>query len=187
MKKIFGMISIILLTAILTGSGIYLWQKERCAKGADSAQKQIAEPKKALPTQEKNVQKDPVAPAENTTIEKISASKPVIVFKPATFTEQEKEDLLTRIINPYIDYALESESTTPLSISIVKNTEGQNTTGYMYTIDVIFGNDTYSDWLEREVGTPLRTWTPDCMDTCTFSEQYKMKHPNVVAEYNKNK
>jgi hypothetical protein len=186
MKKTFEIISIILFTAILTGSGIYLWQKERCAKSTESTQKQISELKKDLPLQEKNVQKDFDAPAENKTIEKISNQKPAIVFKPDTFTNQEKEDLLTRVINPYVDYTLESESTTPLAISIVKNTEGQNATGYMYTIDVIFGNDSYNDWLEREIGTPLRIWTPDCMDTCTFSEQYKIKHPDVVAEYNKN-
>lgn len=173
--------TIILLMMILSGMGVYFWQEASMAR--ISAEHEIALTqcnKDGLA--EKNNQQPESAKADSASIK-----LPIVQFVPATFTEEEKKELMEKVINPYVDYQKEMWKVNPISIQVKKHTkteiDNQIYARYMYGIDVITETG-YHGWLEREEGKAIDYWIPDCMGECPFSESYKAKYQEVLKKYN---
>ena len=110
---------------------------------------------------------------------------PVVVFTPeGVFSDQEKEELKEKLVNPMVDY----NPDTFVSINIE-----------IYSQDKFVGGATDDKYIIATVGKPdkggsggfiygskkkgIDWWTPDCLDKCEFSEEYKTKYPEVIKKY----
>ncbi len=109
---------------------------------------------------------------------------PVIAFIPDVFSNTEKQQIQTRLLDPLIDWNKDSPETDYHYVSItVKKTDSLD---YKYSINSVSANGGWGGFLygtDSQAVIPL--WTPDCMGRCTFSESFKKKYPEVVSEYNK--
>lgn len=109
---------------------------------------------------------------------------PAIAFIPSVFSDSEKQQLRTRVLNPYIDW--DKENPNPQDRYVAVYVERTDSLDYKYSINSISGNGGWGGFLygnDNQAVLPL--WTPDCMGRCTFSESFKKKYPEVVSEYNK--
>jgi len=186
-----GIIGTILLavvaTALVVGSGIYLWQKsslnaaeQRLQRQAALLQNQLSEFKK-----ERSDSKIIKEPAPTTLPDASSDIKfPVVVYgRPGLLnnTEEgkaEKKRLEERLINPYADYYNEDGiNLVAMNITVPHNI------GEEYDVVAIFGSK--KQYGTHEFGFGKREqeygyWKPDCMGQCDFSEAFKAKYPQIV-------
>jgi hypothetical protein len=167
-KLIWATVFVVILLCILLGTGVYFWREKlnRENNPIDSQKQQ-------------NITK--TIDSNNSQIE-----LPVIRFIPATFSQEEKEELMEKVINPFVDYEKETQNTNIISIQIKKYSkaeiDNQVYVRYMYGIDAIAETGDIV-WLEREEGKAIDYWIPDCMGKCQFSESFKIKYPEVVKKY----
>lgn len=188
-----GWVWVIFIVAILliisSGTGVYFWQEKIIAKNNSDHEKALLESQKEkldLEKELKDSQEQLISlAAANSNDSQLKL--PVIQFTPDTFSQDEKNELTEKVINPYVDYEKELQKMNLISIQIEKYTEEeiskQTYARYMYKIDVIMETG-HSGWLEREKGKNIDYWIPECMDECSFSESFKAKYPEVIKKYN---
>ncbi len=107
--------------------------------------------------------------------------KPILVFKPAnSYSSSEKEILVERLINPYFDYNNDSELDS-LVMVISKNTPPVS--GYYYTINVQTKGGATTEFLYSSSNTNQDWWLPECTQSCAFSDEFKVKYPKIVSQF----
>jgi hypothetical protein len=110
-----------------------------------------------------------------------ATSKVVVVFEAeGSFSQTEKDEIRSKIINPYIDYYAELPDQTLLTITIAKNLLASKET-YPYSAKTIFKNGGNSGFLIMKQGTGVAWWVPECLDGCNLSVSFKAKYPEIAA------
>jgi len=176
-----GVISVAIIAAVV-GAFIYSEIEEYDSLSVDAVKYEPVKKNK-----EENFEKEKECPICETKTE-LEINLPAIRFIPGTFSDKEKEDLMEKVINPFIDFEKDSYvENRIISIAINKYSDSElvkmQDPKYMYNISVIY-EEGYGGWLERKVGEPIDYWVPDCMDECEFSEEFQKKYPKVVEKYN---
>jgi len=187
-KRLLIAIGLVLFTALVTGGLTWYLTDKIYKQEREANNKQI----QALETQikqQETKQTTTTKTTEATTKDIYSDVKlPIISFSPDTFTEQEKNDLKSKIINPFIDWhnLIDNPQDVVTVVQVEKYGENEaKEMGYTYKIDYITKGLNWGGWLERKIGEPIAIWTPECMGECSFTDAYKTKYPEVYAEYQK--
>jgi hypothetical protein len=103
-----------------------------------------------------------------------------VVFVPSgLFEEDEKENILQYLIEPY--YAFNKDrGKIYVSIMVTKNEE--EIPDYRYDIQAISEEETYAGFLYGEE-TIEEWWIPECMGSCDFSKDFEEEFPEIVERY----
>lgn len=116
------------------------------------------------------------------------SDKPLVIFDPTISSDEEKEEVLTKIIYPYDDYRNDTSHKIELRAKayiVHKHTTREigETANSTYRIDIIGNDGQLAGETEGVVGKPLGYWIPGCLSECKFTPAYRKKFPEVVAEY----
>lgn len=110
---------------------------------------------------------------------------PVIGFKPGgLFTETEKQEIKTKIADPYIYYINNveaQENRGVISLVIEEYPEDERPANYYYGIDVVVENGYSGGWLFGESGN-INYWIPECMNECFLTQSYVDNFPNNLPD-----
>lgn len=187
-SKIIWIITIsVVITALIVGSGIYLWGQSSLKTTEQNLQQQIVQ----LQNQVSELQKEntdpksieqPTASTSSETV--IDIQFPVIVYgRPGLLnnTEEgrtEKKKLEEKLVHPFTDYYNEDE----VNLVAMRITVPQNI-GQEYDVVAIFGSE--KQYGTQQFGFGAREqeynyWEPECMGPCDFSEAFKAKYPLIV-------
>jgi hypothetical protein len=119
----------------------------------------------------------------------IVEKKVPVAFSPSgKFSVELKKDLETRLAQPFIDYNNDPKHNMIRVASITFNYLDSDTAGYLpVAMDAVLENGgTNGQLVFKEKGNEKPAWfMPECMITCTFSEEFSTKYPALVAEYKK--
>lgn len=184
--KISIIVGMIIIIAIAALSNFIIWQKinEEKAICVDSF-KTALESRNIVPDIEKQIPSESVCELGTDS----DISLPVVRFIPGTFSDNEKQELMEMVVNPFIDFENDSYAQNRIiSIAVEKYGDSElaemQNPKYMYNINAIY-EEGYGGWLERKVGEPIDWWVPDCLDECQFSEEFSAKYPEIIEKYNK--
>lgn len=110
----------------------------------------------------------------------VSGAEPVIVFQPGgLFSDDERNLLLTRVVNPFILYHQEVEGHPPLvSISIEPSS---SLADYPYSANAIFETGITAGWLVHATGGVVDWWLPECLGPCILSDAFRTAYPEIVS------
>jgi type II secretory pathway pseudopilin PulG len=177
----------VVITALIIGSGIYLWQKSSLKNAEQKLQQQIVQ----LQNQVSELQKEnndlitteqPSSSAQSESTTNIQF--PVVVYgRPGLLNNTaegliEKKNLEEKLVHPYTDYYNEDGlNLVAMYITVPQNIGGQ------YDVVAIFGSENQYGTHDFGFGTREQEydyWKPECMDTCDFSEAFKTKYPQIV-------
>jgi len=100
---------------------------------------------------------------------------------PGLFSEQEKSDITSKILDPYIYYQSEVQPGELVSILVTKYAENERPAEYHFAANAIFKNGGTENWLFSTDGS-IDYWKPECMDECNLSATFRSKFPNNVPE-----
>jgi hypothetical protein len=109
-----------------------------------------------------------------------SPELPVIVFKPDTFTQAEKDELKQKVIDPFVYYEQETRDNRLVTVVANKYSESEKiSTGYYYAIEEFAKDGGWGGWLLGKDGK-IDYWRPECMDKCSISDAFRAKFPNNI-------
>ncbi len=122
---------------------------------------------------------------ENTLIQKKAPHElddiifPVVSFHGAG-SKKEKDELMKKVINPYIDYNNEKS----IEVITISLTFPANIEDY-HEFSAIYKNSGSEGFIFRESKGQknARTydyWKPECLGECEFTDTFKAKHPQTV-------
>jgi len=108
-----------------------------------------------------------------------AAEGPIVVFQPdGLFSEDDRNLLYQKLINPFIDYYADLEGHPALvSLSIEKFYDS----GYPYGANAIFDEGVTLGFLFGNADGSVDWWVPGCIGGCPFSEAFKDKYPEIMA------
>lgn len=130
---------------------------------------------------EKACEEDQPAPPQDVTSS--DSDLPVIVFEAAgAIPDEEKQAIRERVLNPFIDYYLESYGDDRKLLSITVKHNYNTALPYPYSFSYVYSDGVHGGSSIREVNGEIDYWQPDCM-VCQFSESYRAKYPEVVEGY----
>lgn len=180
-KKVFKSLVII---AVLVGLGTstYLFKQEK--DKTTSYNNQIG-----TLNNEVNNLKSQVGSSDNQPAKEAQAESelvlPVVVFTPdGIFTEEEKKELNDKVINPLVDYTPDVYVSIDVEIySQDKFVNGDSDNKYIITTIGKPGKGGTGGFIYGSKSKGIDYWTPDCLDKCEFTDEYKKKYPEVVAKY----
>ena len=132
---------------------------------------------------------DPPTPTISLTIQSsttptitIKETKAVVVFEGGVSSSGDKNELIKKIVEPYVDYyADQYEPGYLVSFTISENLHPSKTTS-PYLGSGVFkngGNEGFT--IDKKDGV-INWWAPSCM-VCEFSDSYKAKYPEVVKGF----
>jgi len=164
MKKSTIILIIIAVAIVFGGVGYYLAKKVATSSTSATA----------------TVTATASASATKTTQSKTTT--PAIAFDPpGLFSEQEKSDITSKILDPYIYYQNDAQPGELVSILVTKYAENERPAEYYFAANAIFKNGGTENWLFSNDGS-IDYWKPVCMDECNLSATFKSKFPNNVPE-----
>jgi len=109
---------------------------------------------------------------------------PFIKYVPeGIFTDDEKEQLQEKLVEPFFDFYHEEEISY-IAFIIEKLISADDEGDYRFDIQTLDKNGNYGGFLYGE-GKKLEWWLPDCLDGCEFSEKFEEEYPEIIEEYNK--
>ncbi len=186
-KTIWTITISVVITALIVGSGIYLWGQYNLKTTEQKLQQQISQLQNQVSTLQKE-NNDLIAieqPSSSVQSESTPNTQfPVVVYgRPGLLHNSEeglieKKNLEEKLVHPYTDYHNEDG----LNLVAMYITVPQNI-GEEYDIVAIFGSE--SEYGTSEFGFGAREqeydyWEPGCMGPCDFSEAFKAKYPQIV-------
>lgn len=106
----------------------------------------------------------------------------VIYLAEATFTEKEKAILQERITNPLVDYY---STTEPEEVVLIVFKKGyKDLKDYTYGVTTYFKRGVVESTLIPETNGLVDWYTP-CVIYCEYSEEFKIKYPEIVNNLEK--
>lgn len=115
----------------------------------------------------------------------VGVQLPVIVYIPNTFSDAEKQELQSKVLDPFIDwhsYLSINPEDKFVSVLVNKYVEGD----YLYGITALTGAGGDIQFVHGDMKSGfVPVWVPDCMSKCEFNEAYSKKYPEVIKEYNR--
>lgn len=186
-KKSFNLIYIFLLIICLGISGFFYYQNQQL--------KQILTKKQERPitslTPTAKISTIILSPTINQLSDKkeITYPKlPIVIFEPPLSNKDydtQREEIQEKIVSPYLDYykyAFGSNYLVSLLIQPQSNEKLKNQ--YPYTI-IGIKSDNSSSWESlMQNANKLNWWTPTCMGPCKYSDEFKVKYPQIVTSTN---
>jgi len=110
----------------------------------------------------------------------VANPKATVAFEAeGSFSQGEKDELYAKVINPYLDYNQDQNSTL-VSLTISKNDKSNKDT-YPYLALGIFKNGGTEGFVIVQKGTGIDWWYPTCMGPCPFSDSFKAKYPEISS------
>lgn len=104
---------------------------------------------------------------------------PVVVFIPGgLFSDLERASLREKLVNPYFDFNNTDSKVTKVAMLIEKY-EPLPAHGYRYNVEILGKGSIYEGFLFGQ-SSPIEWWKPECLGGCVFTDEYKVKYPNVV-------
>ncbi|MDP3970950.1 MAG: hypothetical protein Q8P90_04590 [bacterium] len=101
---------------------------------------------------------------------------PVVVYsRDGLLSVVDKAQLEIKLINPYVDYQADSEY-----ILVSMMIEVPEQIGEPYSVDAIFAGGISEGFLFGQHGEDYNFWFPSCMYECSFTDEYRLKYPEVV-------
>jgi len=196
-KRLLITIAIILATSFAVGGSTYYVLSQSAKKEKEASDKVVQNLESRIKDLEKGAEKKTASNASTKTEEETKKKDqngvfsdikfPIISFSPDTFSDDEKNELLKKIIDPFVDYRnMVEQPTNPITVVSIQKYGDLDASrlGYTYSIDTISKNLGWGGWLERPLGKAIRQWVPECMGSCSFTDAYKTKYPEVFTEYN---
>ena len=129
---------------------------------------------------ERIVEKIVIKESPNLIVEESQNNFPVIAFEgEELLTISERELLNEKFIEPYVDYyqMLGDSNLLTTVIEVPKNA------GEPYLISVVMSDGNNGGFLFGKKGEDFNYWFPGCFDECKFTEEYRLKYPEVVELY----
>lgn len=170
-KRLLFLLVLVLAAAVY---GVYYWQTTERQNSTRELNQRISD----LQAEKNNLEAKTKTEAESA-----DDTKPVVVFTPGgVFKEQEKTDLTNKLVNPMADY----NEGKILTVHIEVNSKDKYVIGdqdYKYFVTAIFEGGESSEFLFGSKKTGIDWWTPECLDKCTFTADFKKKYPEVVSKY----
>ncbi len=119
----------------------------------------------------------------------VSTSLPSPTVQPVTIQidqepnlpSQDVSEIKNRNINPFVDWSADQNSGGGLIL--IKVTTNNNDATYPYKFEYVYKNGGNGGFLIKKTAGHLDWYMPDCMVTCNFSAQFKLKYPEIVSKY----
>lgn len=111
-------------------------------------------------------------------------SKVLVIFDvQSAFTQAEKDEITKKIVNPFLDYYKEPDSSTQnlLTLTIARNTQASKDT-YPFAGKAIFDGGGNMGFLIMKVGSGVDWWYPECLNGCKLSVSFKTKYPEIAVK-----
>lgn len=169
------LLSLVVLLIAASVAGLYYWQQSKI----DPLQAQIQQLERE--NNALKATKDAGGDSATSDAESASVTLPIVGFIPdGKFTAEEKKELMEKVVNPMHDYTPEQYAA--VVIEYFEPNKFLNADDKKYIITTLGEKD--GQWGgfmmgSKSTGT-IEWWVPECMDTCTFSDEYKSKYPEVV-------
>ena len=112
----------------------------------------------------------------------INIEFPFINYVPeGIFTDEEKEQLQEKLVEPFFDFFHEDEELY-IALIVEKLASADDEGDFRFDITTLDKYGNYGGFLYGE-GKKLEWWLPDCLDSCEFSEIFEEKYPEIIEEY----
>lgn len=119
----------------------------------------------------------------------VSTSLPSPTVQPVTIQidqepnlpPQDVSEIKNRNINPFVDWSADQNSGGGLIL--IKVSTNNNDATYPYKFEYVYKNGGNGGFLIKRTTGHLDWYMPDCMVTCNFSAQFKLKYPEIVSKY----
>lgn len=106
---------------------------------------------------------------------------PFIKYVPGgLFDDDEKRQLQEKLLDPFFDF---NGKDNYVAVIIEKIEGADNEGDFKFDVQILNKNGSYGGFLYGE-GDRLEWWLPDCLDGCTFTDEFQEKYPELVEEYN---
>jgi len=186
-KTIWTIAISIVITVLIVGGGIYLWQQSNLKNAEQKLQQQISQlQNQVIELQKENNDLIAIEQPSSSVQSGLNSNIqfPVVVYGRAGLlhnTEEgliEKKNLEEKLVHPYTDYHNEDG----LNLVAMYITVPQNI-GEKYHIVAIFGSEKQYGTHEFAFGAreqEYEYWEPECMVPCDFSDAFKSKYPQIV-------
>ena len=105
----------------------------------------------------------------------------VVVFESeAMFPAADKDQIIKRVINPYLDYYKDLQAADyVVSMKIRINTQASKNL-FPYLADAIHRDGSNAGFTVEKDANGIKWWIPDCMGPCPMSESFKAKYPEIA-------
>lgn len=187
-KTIWTAIISVVITAVIVGSGFYVWHQSSLKTTEQTLQDQIVQLQNQVSElQKENTDLKTADEPSSATSSKTSANIqfPVVVYgRPGLLhnTKEglaEKKNLEEKFVHPYTDYHNEEGiELVALYITVPQNI------GQAYDVVGIFGSENQYGTEQFSFGAREQEydyWKPDCMGgLCPFSDAFKKKYPQIA-------
>lgn len=111
-------------------------------------------------------------------------SKVTVTFDAqSAFTQAEKDEITKKVINPFLDYYKEPDSSTQnlLSLTIARTNQSSKET-YPFSGKALFDGGANTGFLIMKLGAGVDWWYPECLNGCNLSVVFKAKYPEIAAK-----
>src|SRR3989344_6332928 len=131
------------------------------------------------PTEKSN--NDNIIPTKIVTISPTPEVTPIVVFESGgTISREDKYEINKKISDPLIDYYYDQNGKGYIiAVSIAKNSNDSDGS-YPYSIKAIFRDGATYGTLIKKGTSGLDWWYPECVNSCSFSDSFKKKYPEIV-------
>lgn len=109
----------------------------------------------------------------------VSANATLIFETEANFTDSDKSQITSRIIEPFLMYYSDQHGSgyvKTLTISI--NTQ-PNKSEYPYLAKYVFKDAVNGGFVITKTDGNIDWWIPECMGPCPFSDSFRNKYPEI--------
>lgn len=177
----------VVITALIIGGGIYLWQQSNLKNAEQKLKQQLIQLQNQVSELQKENNNSITTKQSSSSAQSESTANiqfPVVVYaRPGLLNNTsegliEKKNLEEKLVHPYTDYYNEDGlNLVAMYITVPQNIGGQ------YDVVAIFGS--VKQYGTHEFGFGAREqdydyWKPECMGPCDFSEAFKAKYPQIV-------
>lgn len=174
--KLLHIIVIALFILALIASIYFYWLWRDCQEESNRRQNEITMLEERLNQAEADSSSPSVE--ESGPANEAESGLPVVVFSPGgLFTDEEKAEITTKMLNPFRDwYADQGDGIVSIHVQEHFATPDQ------YTVDAIFDNGVYQGFLYGIVDAPEQEWWhPTCLGECSFTPEFEAAYPEVVS------
>ena len=165
---------------MLGGLSVYIWQQGTNRTLSSTKSQQIDKlqqelDKAVLLQQADDASSESGEPEKNVD----ENSSYAVAYEPdSKFTTKTKQEIESKLIRPYAFYYSDSNSR-PVSFHLSESPDTNS-----YKILVIGKDGSYiHDTISKDAEETGEWWTPTCLNTCKFSEEFTSQFPEIVSQY----
>jgi len=180
----FGLIPVLLIILIMIVAGFSGYYVYKQNNNTNSSQNSATSQNNTQKDSEKNKLDDTEANKNTEATKAVNtvSAKPIVTFQPAgLFTDQEKSELNSRLIEPMTDYYPGQIAVIIIEVNTPQKFVNGNSDD-KYLVEAIFSAEKSEGFLYGSKKNGIDWWAPSCFSTCEFTTEYKQKYPEVVKK-----